>query len=147
MSLSMKPRRRTKPSTVWPFPCRDGPFLGRTGPKSAKRQWCNLHPPMHRGWDGCSRVWCSDAYPGPFSFSHAPSLSWRPPNHSPAKTLSPHGPFLVGWRRTTDGDKLVAKATVGCPLQHGPWRRTTLTLEKSWAARSKARRWGRCGRA
>lgn len=50
------------------------------------------------------------------SFSPIPSFSWRPLNHS----LNP----IVRQRRATNGFKLVAKATSGCPLVHGPRGRT-----------------------
>lgn len=89
---------------VWPFPRGDGPFLGRTGPKSAERQWRNLHPPTHHGWDGCSRLWWADAYLRPSSFSHAPFLSWRHPNHCPTNILSPCGPPMVRWWRQAGGE-------------------------------------------
>lgn len=69
------------------------------------------------------------------------------PRHSAPVVPPWYGAPMVRWWRATGGDKLVAKATGGCPLQHGPRSRTTVALEKSWAASCKAGRWGRCGRA
>lgn len=85
-------------------------------------------------------LWWPDAHHGPFSSPHAPSLSWTPPAHG--SPVPPQASVGGG-----DGDKLVAKATMGCPAQHRPWRRSKSRLEKSWVARSEARQQAQLCRA